>query len=322
MYIVLLAFFVAMSVACTNSVHSVSIETATPEPTPKVDTQVWTKIAEEGPWKKNYNFQMFAIGGKLWVFHPDGNWFSTDGKNWTKSPLPNSIGNLAFLDYVYFKGAMFGLGHFNGNIERFTFEPKIYRSRDLEKWETVSGNSDLPKRFFYHPFVFQDKIWIIGGEDKDKKYSDIWNSPDGLIWTMQKDDLPFGKRSGSQIVTLDGKLFLLDNDVWTSNDGLNWAQVTPEIVKGEQIFGYNAIVFDGKIWLLGCNRNGQFSSQVLVSDDGKNWKGQSAPWTPRGGIAATVHNGKIYMTGGKYGGTPDMPDFRYSNDVWTLQKKE
>ena len=139
---------------------------------------------------------------------------------------------------------------------------------------------------------------------------------------MQKDDLPFGKRSGSQIVTLDGKLFLLDNDVWTSNDGLNWAQVTPEIVKGEQIFGYNAIVFDGKIWLLGCNRNGQFSSQVLVSDDGKNWKGQSAPWTPRGGIAATVHNGKIYMTGGKYGGTPDMPDFRYSNDVWTLQKKE
>jgi hypothetical protein len=41
----------------------------------------------------------------------------------------------------------------------------------------------------------------------------------------------------------------------------------------------------------------------------------------RGGIAATVHNNKIYMTGGKYGGTPNHPDFRYDNDVWTLEKK-
>ena len=321
-YIFLLSFFVALNVACPNSIHSVSVETAVPKSTPKVGTHVWTKIVDEGPWKKSYNFQMFAIGSKLWVFHPDGSWFSTDGINWTRSPLPNSINNLAFLDYVYFKGAVLGLGYFNGNIEQFTFKPEIFRSVDLEKWETISKNSDLPRRFFYHPFVFQDKIWIIGGEDKDRKYADIWNSPDGVTWTKQKDDLPFGKRSGSQVVDLKGKLFLLDNDVWTSNDGLNWTQVTPEIVKGEQIFGYRAIVFDGKIWLLGCNRNGQFSSQVLVSGDGKNWEGQDAPWTPRGGIAATVYDEKIYMTGGKYGGTPKMPDFRYSNDVWMLSKAD
>jgi hypothetical protein len=27
------------------------------------------------------------------------------------------------------------------------------------------------------------------------------------------------------------------------------------------------------------------------------------------------------MTGGKYGGTPDRPEFIYSNDVWTLEKR-
>lgn len=283
---------------------------------------VWTKVLDSADWKKSYNFQMFSVHDTLWTFHSDGNWYSTDGLTWAKSPLPNSINNLAFLDYIKFNDAIFGLGYFEGNIERFTLKSEIYRTKDFKKWETLSRESNIPKRFFYHPFVFNNKIWLIGGEDKARQYSDIWNSNDGIVWTKQKDNLNFGKRSGSQIVSLKNKLYLLDNDVWSSTDGLNWELVTNEIVQGEQIFGYAAIVFDERIWLLGCNRNGQFSSQVLVSEDGKKWAGQNAPWTPRGGIAATVYKGKIFMTGGKYGGTPDQPDFRYSNDVWTLEREE
>jgi hypothetical protein len=188
----------------------------------------------------------------------------------------------------------------------------------MKRWSKVQSN--LPARFFYHPFVFENKIWIIGGEDMKRKYADIWNSADGITWIKQKDDLPFGKRSGSQVVQMNDRLYLLDNDVWVSTDALNWEKLTDEIVKGEQIFGYSAQVMDNKVWLLGCNRNGQFTSQVLVSSDGKTWIGMDAPWSPRGGIASTVYRGKIYMTGGKYGGTPNHPDFRYSNDLWVLGK--
>src|SRR5690349_5221338 len=60
---------------------------------------VWFKRLDSADWKKCYNFQMFTIQDTLWVFHPDGNWFSTDGTNWAKSALPNAINNLAFLDY-------------------------------------------------------------------------------------------------------------------------------------------------------------------------------------------------------------------------------
>mgnify|MGYP006353408931 CR=1 FL=1 len=140
-------------------------------------------------------------------------------------------------------------------------------------------------------------------------------------WTKQKENAPFGPRSGSQVVELDGKLFLLNNDVWDSTDGLNWELVTSEIAKGEEIFGYTAVVFDKRIWLLGCNRNGRFSSQVLVSSDGRNWEAKDAPWSPRGGIAAAVFQNKLYITGGKYGGTPNHVDFVYSNDVWALEQK-
>lgn len=283
-------------------------------------TYVWHKLLDSGNWKKNYNFQMFTINEQLWIFHPDGNWFSTNGVDWIKSSLPNSIYNLAFLKYVHFNNAVYGLGHFEGNIERFNFKPEIYKTTDFKRWDTISKNSNLPNRFFYHPFVFNNKIWFIGGEDKNTQYADIWNSPDGIVWTKQKDNLPFEKRSHSKILNFNSTLFLLNNDVWTSHNGLEWKLLTKELIKGEQIFGYSAQVFDNKIWLLGCNRNGQFSSQVLFSSDGKNWQTQEAPWLPRGGIAATVHKNKIYMTGGKYGGTPNHPNFRYDNDVWVLEK--
>lgn len=282
----------------------------------------WKKILDSGQWSKSYNFQMFSLKDSLWIFHPNGNWVSKDGHGWKKSTLPNAINNLAFLDYLPFNNGVLGIGHFEGNIEKFTFSSEIVITTDGRHWKTLSVNSNLPVRFFYHPFVFNDKIWIIGGEDKDRKYSDIWNSEDGIQWTKIAVDLPFGRRSNSQVILLEGKLFLLDNDVWTSTDALHWELVTPEILKGETIFGYSALVYDKKIWLIGCNRNGLFSSQVLVSADGKNWQSQAAPWSPRGGVAAAVHQGKIFMTGGKYGGTPNEPDFRYSNDLWVMEKNK
>lgn len=282
---------------------------------------VWSKITDSASWRKNYNYQLFSFRDTLWTFHPDANWYSTDeGITWERSVLDNPIHNHAFLDYVIFKDAVYGLGSFKGNIESFEFKPEIFRSTNMQDWERVSTRSNLPQRFFYHPFVFQDKLWIIGGEDAQQQYSDIWNSVDGIHWIKQKDQLPFGKRSGSQIVSLKGKLYLLNNDVWSSIDGLNWQKETDAIVKGEQVFGYSAQVFDEKIWLLGCNRNGQFSNQVLMSENGKDWLGQHAPWSPRGGIAGVVHHNKVFMTGGKYGGTPNHTEFIYSNDLWVFKK--
>lgn len=282
---------------------------------------VWTKLLDTVAWRRSYNFQMFSHHDTLWVFHPDGNWFSPDGKSWQKSPLPNAISNVALLDYVQFKGAVYGLGHLEGNIEHYKFTPAIYRTTDFQSWQTLTTESNLPRRFYNHPFVFNDQLWIIGGEDSHGQYSDIWSSPDGVTWTRQKDNMPFKQRSNSQVVHLNGKLFLLNNDVWTSSDGLNWQKLTDEIVKNEEIFGYSALVYDQKIWLLGCNRNGQYSSQVLVSADGQHWEEQQASWSARGGVAATVHQGKVYLTGGKNGGIAKRPELAYSNDMWTLEKK-
>lgn len=308
--------FFGLLIACSSQTSSSIAEKATSDSAYK-----WTKVLDSGPWKKSYNFQLFSHGDSLWVFHPDGNWYSTDGKNWTKSTLTNAIYNLAFLSYVQFNKAIYGLGHFEGNIEKFTFEPKIYQTTDLKNWKVIAGKSNLPERFFSRPFVFADKIWMIGGQDKENEFADIWNSVDGVNWVKQKDNLPFGKRRYANVVNLKGKLYLIGKDVWTSTDALNWEKLTDEIITGENISGFTPIVFEDKIWLLGCSREGLFSSQVLMSSDGKNWEMHNAPWSPRVAMAVVVFKNKIYLTGGKYGGTPNAPDFRYSNDLWTLERK-
>jgi hypothetical protein len=279
----------------------------------------WTKLADTSAWPKNYNFQMMTIHDTLWVFHHDGNWFSTDGRSWSKSSLPNAIGNPAFLDYVFFQNKIFGLGHFEGNTEEHTLRPTIYFSGDRMHWDSIE-NTNLQKRYFYHPFVFKGRIWIIGGEQDSNIWSDIINSADGIHWQIIKDKLPFGPVVNSQFLLYKEKIWMLNDDVWSSTDGYEWAQVSKSIVPGQKIFGYAAVAYDDKMWLIGCNRNGQFNSEVLSGEDGIHWTGQTAPWTPRGGVAAGVLKDKIIMTGGQYGGTPGTQEFVYSNDVWEMGK--
>lgn len=279
----------------------------------------WRKITDAAPWPKSYNYQLLSIRDTLWVLHPRGTWYSTDGQKWKASTLSNPIYNHAFLDYVLFDNQLVGLGYFKGNIEQFQFRPIIFSTTNMRTWDTLSKASRLPQRFFYHPFVFNNQLWIIGGEDKQTKYADIWKSSNGVQWQEVVKETPLGKRSSSQVVALNNKLYLLNNDVWTSTDAIHWEKLTDAIVPGQEIFGYTAVVWKDQIWLLGCNRNGRFSSEVLYSKDGKKWQAARAPWSPRGGVAATVFKGKIYMTGGKYGGTPDHTEFIYSNDVWVLE---
>jgi hypothetical protein len=316
----LLPFISFVFIACHNNPAATKTN-ATINTTTAVSSYIWTKLLDSAAWKKSYNFQLFSNNDTLITLHGDGAWYNVQGNDWVKTSLSNIVKNQAFLDYVQFNGGIYGLGQFQGNIEQYTFTPAIHKTKDMQNWQQLSASSNLPHRFFYHPFVFNNKIWIIGGEDKNTQYADIWNSADGINWVQQKDNLPFGKRSNSQIVQLNNKLYLLNNDVWVSDDALNWTLLTPSIMPSQKIFGYAAVAYNNKIWLLGCNRDGYFESQVLVSADGKSWTRQAAPWTPRGGIAAAVHKNKVYMTGGKYGGTPNHPNFIYSNDVWALAEK-
>jgi len=283
---------------------------------------VWSQLTTNAGFPESYNFQLFADDHRLWAFHSSGIWVSTNGRTWQKTQLANIVKNQAFLDYLWFNGSVYALGTFEGNIERFTQTGQIARTSDFKNWEILARDSNLPRRFFYHPFVFQNKFWIIGGEDAHRKYGDAWVSRDAVHWTKVADSLPFGDRAGQRFVIFKEQLIMLAHDVWISSDGLEWTLLTPKITEGD-IFGYSVEVFDDMIWLIGCNRSGQFRSEVLYSTDGITWKAERAPWSPRGGVATCIFNNQIIMTGGKYGGPgiAGQTEFVYNNDVWALKRQ-
>ena len=269
----------------------------------------WTKVTEHAPFPGSYNFPLFNIRNKLWAFHSQGNWYSEDGKSWTKAELPALGLRTGFQQYVQLNDAIYALGTSEGDYLHLSIGSRIAKtSSDLKRWKIIAEQSGLPGRVFYGAIVFDRKIWLVGGFDGKNYYNDVWNSSDGVKWRRVAETSPWGARSNPSAIVFQNKIWLIGggiingqvfNDVWYTEDGINWKQATDKM-GARPIFGGSAIVFDSKIWLVGVNRNDGFQNAVLVSSDGVNWTEQTAPWTPRGGVATCVYEGKLFMTGGKY----------------------
>lgn len=294
----------------------------------------WERIVDKAGYPEGYNYPVFVFGDWMVALN-NGAWLSNDGKNWTKTGLPDSGLNSAHQKYVQFNGAIYALGTMRGNYLTMQLSSKITRTRDFDTWETVAERSNLPERVFYGATVFNNKIWLVGGWDGKNYHNDVWNSTDGVKWDRVAEKTAWSPRLTRSLIVFKNRLWIfgggvLDgekeinpnskNEVWSSRDGINWTQVK---MKTERGGGGTPVVFDNKLWFVGANRNdGIFGNAVLVSDDGVTWQARSAPWMPRGGVAVWEFGGKLFMTGGKYSHTENGEiKFIYSNDVWAMSKK-
>jgi hypothetical protein len=293
----------------------------------------WVKVTDQAEYKTGYNYPLYSIKNKLWAFHTEEIFSSADdGKTWARSRLPSIRRDIYQAQYAKFGDAVYAFGRHSGNYEKMNFKPVVSRTTDFEKWEVLSEKSNLPNRIFADVVEFNGKFWLLGGFDTRNYYNDVWNSTDGISWTRVTEKAPWEARNTyGRVIVFRDKLWLIGggkidqppaDDVWNSADGINWTQVTGKMYT-QPVLGGTPVAFDDKLWILGINRNDTFSNGVLASVDGITWKEESAPWSPRGGVAACVHQGRLYMTGGKYSVTENgRIRFIYSNDVWYLAKAE
>jgi hypothetical protein len=220
---------------------------------------------------------------------------------------------------VVYQNKLWLLGGWNADTTVFpnTTSNEVWSSPDGKHWTQVKRNTfgtsafnpatDWEGRHMAGWAVFQNKLWIVGGDSNQCHYQpNVWNSSDGAHWTEVASDVPWGNRVLFYTLVFNNKLWVMGgqtlqlddcpgpvlptqtyNDVWTSSNGSSWTEVKASSV-------------DASRFCFFCDRAATDYS-----------------WTPRGVICgAVVFNGRMWLIGGGVYGTPTTPDVLY-NDVWS-----
>jgi len=307
-------------------------------------------VPRDGAGALTYKGRMYLIGG--WnpgdkkVFPRICNnevWSTTNGLDW-RLDKPNTFIDKTFdpesdwegrhtAGYVVYKDKMWIVGGDN-NQGHYQFD--VWNSSDGKTWNLVNKGKPVPwgPRSLHCTMVYQDKIWVIGGQtvppfapDPERFYRDSWTTTDGVNWEKVTPKEPFwemrGMIGGSTI--FNGKLYMLGggtydtptrkfrdfyDDVWSTTDGKTWTKELAHAPWTPRQY-HDVAVFDNRMWIMEGYwvKRGNLKD-VWYSSDGINWyEVPNTPWVPRHAASLFVHDGGLWITAGM------------RNDVWKLVPK-
>jgi hypothetical protein len=179
--------------------------------------------------------------------------------------------------------------------------------------------------------VFNDRMWVMGGNDGTRDLNDVWYSRDGTIWTLATAHAGWSPRDEHSSVVFGDKMWVIggnggdvstygkSNDVWASEDGVNWTEVA-ETTSWWPRSDHASVVYDNRIWILGGDPfyiiYGKLSD-VWYSYNGRDWRLATAyaDWPVRSGHAAAVFQDRIWILGGAINGGRYTSSY-LGNDIW------
>ena len=272
-------------------------------------------------------------------------WRSEDGARWTLIK-PNTFKDERFdsksdwegrhtAGYVVYKNKMWIVG---GDANQGHYQNDVWNSDDGRTWTDVNQGRDVPwgPRALHYTLVFDDKIWVMGGQTMPKMapaaevfYRDVWNTTDGVHWVPVRPKEPYWSARGmiGGNVVFKGRIWILGGgtydtpqttfrryygDIWSSADGVHWT-LELKAPPWEPRQYHEVAVFDDRIWVLeGSNKPGVSRNDVWYSADGVNWyELAGTPWIPRHAASVFVHDEALWMIGGSDKGKMD-------SGVWKL----
>ena len=222
-------------------------------------------------------------------------------------------------------------------------------------WVKVAGKAGFAPRDGAGALVYKDKMWLLGGwNPRDKTNfpmtcsNDVWSSEDGATWTLVRPNTygtdrfdperEWEGRHTAGYAVFKERMWIVGGDplqghyqydVWNSADGKTWNHVNKgrEVPWGPRVLHYT-VVFHNKIWVMGGQTvpqfapgAGRFYDDIWNSDDGIRWtkaEPVGSRWPARGMIGGSiVFKDRIWILGGGTYDTPDVPERRFYNDVWS-----
>ncbi len=331
------------------------------------DGKTWTPETANADWSTRTTHQVVVFHDKMWLLGGGHGYengkndvlSSADGKKWdlelahNENPPATKFRPRSKHQVLVFNGRMWIIGR----SDRGRITNDVWSSTDGKKWDLELAHNETPAstqftpRYGHQAVVFNGHMWLIGGRDKDyKRLNDVWSSTDGKKWDLElaHTDTPastqFTPRYNHQAVVFNGRMWIIGgrdkdykklNDVW-SFDGKTktWTQElahtdNPPATQFTPRHSHQAVVFDGKMWVIG-GFDGQKRFNDVWSFDGKTktWTQElahtdtpaSTQFSPRYAHKVIVFNGRMWVMGGR---TPEMEDANTwkskpnKKDIWS-----
>ena len=336
------------------TVRSYSVKVNIAKVDPK--TVAWVQLTANGGYGPFRTLTAGAFNNKFYAFGTQGvntgTFSSNDGITWTSVTATDN--NATAVPVAERQTAVFGFknkiwligGHVPAVGFNFSYVTNsVWSSSDGATWTatprvvTPVNDNIWEGRERIGAAVFQDKLWVIGGNrypafgnvnSNGVPLNDVWSSTDGATWTKVTAAAQFTARTNPAVLTHNSKLYVIGgknasntllNEVWTSTDGATWTQVnvaTPFTAR----WGHNVVSFNGNLFLVGGRTADGVQSDLWVSeDDGVNWTKITAGdprvlpgiFTGRAYFSMFVHQNAIWMIGGEF---QDATGYTYRNDTW------
>ncbi|MBI3037879.1 Ig-like domain-containing protein [bacterium] len=207
-----------------------------------------------------FNNKMWVIGGWDGTRKNDV-WSSSDGITWNLATSSAAFSPRSEHGSVVFGGKMWV---FMSVIDAQNWKDDAWNSADGVEWVEMTSNMNLPDdaKWSFSTAVFNDKIWIIGGNTYNwNDNRNVQYSSDGINWQFSGLG-PWNLRRGSSTAIYEGKIWLIGGytnnpstyfkDVWYSSTGYvgGWYSAT-STANFSARQRHSTVVFDNKMWVIG-----------------------------------------------------------------------
>ena len=237
------------------------------------DGKVWKRETATVGWTPRYSHQAVAYQGRLYVLGGSSGdrevWSWADGEERWRKDAAEVWSERVDHRAVVHNGRLYVLGG--------SYYPDYYKdvwsSADGANW-TLEGNAAWEGRDKFQAVSHQGRLYILGGEGVDENedvesYDDVWSSLDGKIWRQETAAAPWGKIESHQVVSRDGRLYLMggnsySNEVWSSVDGKSWERADPANANWDARRNFQAVVFPPSLVLSGTSETITLTMQAAA----------------------------------------------------------
>jgi hypothetical protein len=203
----------------------------------------------------------------------------------------------------------------------------VWHSTNGITWTRATDNAQFSARSRHSSVVFDNKMWVIGGNDGSSK-NDVWSSTNGITWTEVRANgaargfparhshtsVVFDDGAGKKMWVIAGRESRPLNDIWHSTNGATWTNATDAAAFSIR-YSHTSVVFNDsdstKMWVIGGYPS---KNDVWNSTNGITWTEatNSEKFLGRDRHQSVVFNdndgAKMWVIGGESG--------RLENDVW------